>query len=191
MDDLSPAGAGDDAVDRLYRAHGRQVLAWAIRLGGPQLDPQDIAQEVFVVALRQIARFRGDAQATTWLYGITRNVVRNARRVAWLRRLVGWEGQPEPVHPGVASDEAIDLLQRRRAVQRALDGLGAAQREALVLCDLEERSAPEVAAMIGAPVGTVYSRLHAARPAFRKRLLREGIAPLAEADNVVPLRRPQ
>jgi DNA-directed RNA polymerase specialized sigma24 family protein len=61
----------------------------------------------------------------------------------------------------------------------------------LVLCDLEERSAPEVAAMIGAPVGTVYSRLHGARPAFRQALLREGIAPVAEADNVVPLRRPQ
>ena len=165
------------ALDRFYREHASQVLAWVIRLGGHRLDSEDTAHEVFMVALRRIGSFRGESALTTWLYGITRNVVNNARRKAALRRFVGMEDVPEPMAQTPGADERVDEMRRRQLVQVALQRLNTRQREVLVLADLEGRSAPEVSEMIGVPVGTIYSRLHHARRAFAKALTAVGHDP--------------
>lgn len=175
------------AVSQLYADHAAAVLGWVIRLGGPGLDAEDIAQEVFIVALRAAPRFRGEAQVSTWLFGITRRVLANARRRAALRRFVGLGQISEPAS-AERTDEAAIRREQRAAIQRALERLRSRQREVLVLVDLEERSAPEVAGMLQVPVGTVYSRLHAARRAFRSALRREGIEAPGAHDNVIPLR---
>ncbi len=174
------------ALDRFYREHASQVLAWVIRLGGHRLDSEDTAHEVFMVALRRMDTFRGDSALTTWLYGITRNVVNNARRKAALRRFIGMDDVPEPVAPTPGADDRVDQMRRRQLVQIALQRLNARQREVLVLADLEGRSAPEVSAMIGVPVGTVYSRLHHARKAFARALNAVGQDP-SEARGRGPL----
>jgi RNA polymerase sigma-70 factor (ECF subfamily) len=162
------------ALDRFYREHAPQVLAWVIRLGGHRLDSEDTAHEVFMVALRRLGSFRGESALTTWLYGITRNVVNNARRKAALRRFVGMDDIPEPIAATPGADEHLDQMRQRQRVQVALQRLNQRQREVLVLTDLEGRSAPEVSEMIGVPVGTVYSRLHHARRAFSKALTAVG-----------------
>jgi len=62
--DLEALRAGEpEALDRFYREHAAQVLAWVIRLGGPGLDAEDVAHEVFLVALRRLPTFRGDLMA--------------------------------------------------------------------------------------------------------------------------------
>lgn len=165
------------AVDRLYRAHARQVLAWVIRLGGPHLDAEDVAQDVFAVALRSASSFRGASSPSTWLFGITRNVVRNARRRAAFRRFFGLESGPEPVDPGPGPDEALVRLRRRRQVQAALDRLSEDHREVIVLCEIEGRTAGEAASILGVPEGTVYSRLHHAKRKFATALGVEGLVP--------------
>ncbi len=165
------------ALDRFYREHASQVLAWVIRLGGHRLDSEDTAHEVFMVALRRMSSFRGESALTTWLYGITRNVVNNARRKAALRRFIGMDDVPEPVSSTPGADEHLDQMRRRQLVQVALQRLNVRQREVLVLADLEGRSAPEVSEMIGVPVGTVYSRLHHARKAFSRALTAVGQDP--------------
>ncbi len=158
------------ALDRFYREHASQVLAWVIRLGGTRIDSEDTAHEVFLVALRRLHTFRGESALTTWLFGITRNVVNNARRKAALRRFVGIDEVAEPAATTPGADDHVDQVRRRHLVQVALERLNARQREVLVLADLEGRSAPEVSAMLDVPVGTVYSRLHHARKAFAKSL---------------------
>lgn len=158
------------ALDAFYRAHARSVLAWSIRLGGPHIDAEDVAQDVFAVAFRRIGSFRGESRLSTWLFSITRNVVYNARRRAKLRRMVALENVPEPVSSAPGADQQVERLQQRRQVQEALDQLNRQQREVLVLMDLESRTAPEVSEMLGIPPGTVYSRLHYARKAFSKVL---------------------
>ena len=75
-----------------------------------------------------------------------------------------------PIGLGVLEDAQLEVLRRRRIVQDALETLNAAHREAIVLVDLEERTAVEVAAMLGVAVGTLYSRLHHARKAFAAAL---------------------
>ncbi len=162
-------------VEAFWRAHAPQVLRWVIRLGGPSLDAEDVAQDVLVTALRKIDSFRGDSAIRTWLYGVTRRVVANARRRAAFRRFVGLADIPEPPDLRDLSDMEVDRLRKRRAVQRALERLKFRQREVLVLADLEGRTAPEVAEMLKIPTGTVYSRLHHARKVMATALKAEGI----------------
>lgn len=164
------------AIDRLYRELAPVVLGWVIRLGGPSLDAEDVAQEVFVVALRRVSDFRGDAAVSTWMFAITRNVVANARRRAMFRRFLGLEQAPEPVAPNTDVGDALDRLRQRRVVQTALEALPMAQREAVVLIDLEGRPAAEAAEMLGVPVGTVYSRVHTGRRALGDALRAQGVA---------------
>ena len=158
------------ALDRFYRAHAKMVLAWVIRLGGPRMEAEDVAQEVFVIALKRLHTFRGDAKVTTWLFAITRNVVNNRRRRLAIRRFVGMDRIETLADSSPSSDEHLDRSQQRHLVQTALEKLPQNQREVIVLMDLEERSAPEAAEMLGVPPGTVYSRLHYARKAFAKAL---------------------
>lgn len=162
-------------VGAFYRDHAERVLAWSIRLGGPAVDAEDIAHDVFAIALRKLPEFRGDALPSTWLFGITRRVVANARRKAALRRLVGLGDIAELVDSAPGADELVDRLRRRRQVQAALERLRRPHREVIVLIDLEGLAAPEAAEMLEVPVGTVYSRLHTARRAFAVALQRQGI----------------
>jgi RNA polymerase sigma-70 factor (ECF subfamily) len=160
------------ALDTFYRAYARTVLAWAIRLGGPSTDAEDIAQDVFAVAFRKIESFRGESRLSTWLFSITRNVLHNARRKAALRKLVTIDRLEEIPSGHPSSLDHVQRMQDRARVQAALQKLKRPQREVLVLMDLEGRSAPDVAEMLGIPAGTVYSRLHYARKAFAKVLAR-------------------
>ncbi len=173
------------AIERLYAENAAAVLGWVIRLGGPRLDVEDVAQEVFIVAMRRVGSFRGDAA----LFAITRRVVANARRKAALRQFIGLSDISEPPAPTEGADLRLDRLRQRRAIQHALERLRMPQREVIVLLDLEERTAPEVAELLGIPVGTVYSRLHHARRAFARALRQEGLSHEADGDdNVLPLR---
>lgn len=163
-----------DAVDRLYRDHAGDVLGWAIRLGGHRLDAEDVAHQVFEVALARLPTFRGESTLRTWLYGITRRVVANARRKAAFWSFVSLEGVLR-ADPGPDPEYLSQQQRERRLVQQALEVLPDKQREVLVLLDLEERPAPEVAEMLGVPVGTIYSRSHGARRAFADALGRLGL----------------
>ncbi len=176
--------AGDaKSLEQLYQDYAEAVLGWVIRLGGPELDAEDVAHDVFVVALRRLSSFRGEAKVSTWLYGITRKVVANARRRASLRSFLGLQTVPEPVAPGPGADEFVQSLFRRRQVQQALSQLKPKHREVLVLVDLEERSAVEVSEMTGTSLGTVYSRLHYARKRFATILQNTSDAGLLRALN--------
>jgi RNA polymerase sigma-70 factor, ECF subfamily len=157
--------------DDFYRRHSERVLRWVIRIGGPYLDAEDIAQDVFIVAFRRLSGFdpaRGTEEA--WLYGVTRRVVANARRRSLFRRFIGLDTLAPVPDPGPDVDAIMDTLWRRRQVQLALEQLDMSKREVLVLMDLEDHTAPETAVMLGIPVGTVYSRLHHARKAFKRAL---------------------
>lgn len=67
-------------LDALYRSHARSVARWAFLLGGPGVEPEDVMQEVFVIAHRELGSLGALAEAPAWLHRITVNVVRNRRR---------------------------------------------------------------------------------------------------------------
>ena len=175
-DTLAALRSGDArAQERFYRQHAPDVLRWVIRLGGPHVHAEDVAQDVFATALRRVGSFRGESSERTWLFAITRNVVRNARRRSALRRFVGLDVVPEPTDTARGPRELVEAEEERRAVQSALSTLKDAWREAIVLVDLEGYTAREAGEMLDVPEGTVSSRLHHGRKAFAAALEKQGI----------------
>lgn len=173
---LAALRAGEpDALGALYEEFATPVLGWCIRLGGPGVDAEDAAQLVFEKAFAALPRFRGESSLSTWLFGVTRGVLANQRRRAAFRRFLHLDAVPEPAAPGEHADGELLAAELRARVQRALSRLPEGPRELLVLAVLEERPAAEVAEMLGVPVGTVYSRQHAARRAFAEALRAEGV----------------
>jgi RNA polymerase sigma-70 factor (ECF subfamily) len=158
-------------VASLYRTYAAKVGRWAARLGGPSIEVEDVVQEVFVVAKRRLVSFQPDrgGSISTWLFRTTERVVLGARRKQRLRRLLG--ATPAGDLPGAETAGPIpsDELERRQEiahVYRVLDRLPARQRKVLILFELEGMSTQEIAALIGARVGTVRVWLYRARASF-------------------------
>jgi len=142
------------------------VLGWCARLGGPRVDSEDAAHDVFIVVLNKLGSLQDCARFSAWLFGITRRVLARHRRQAWVRRWVpGLQLDVADGGPGPA--KRYELSETSRRVQRALEQLPAAQREVLVLCDLEERTDNEAAQLLDIPLGTVKSRQRLGRRRFR------------------------
>ena len=168
------AAAG--ATEALFREHGAAVLRWARALGGPRLEADEVVQEVFLIAHQGLGRFRGESSATTWLFGITANVVRGLRRRArhrrWLRGSAD-ETAGELPATTAAAPEVIAQQEARERVYAVLNRMSEKYRTVLILFELEERPAAEIAELMGAKVGTVCVWLHRARADFLKRLSQE------------------
>jgi RNA polymerase sigma-70 factor (ECF subfamily) len=172
-------GIGDFEASRpslpsIHEAHADFVWRSLQRLGVPESDLEDALQEVFVVVHRRLASFRGDSTVTTWLFGIALRVAARFRRRGYLRR-------EEPIddvakHPAAGEGtepEAMALAREaREELGRVLDELDPEKRVVFVMFELERRECPLIAEELGIPVGTVYSRLHAARAKFRAAALR-------------------
>lgn len=166
-------GARDALVDRWLP----EVLQWCARLGGPRVDPEDAAQDVVVIVITRAESLDDPTRFRAWLFGITRRVLAAHRRRAWFRR---WVPGASTAHAHGADDPHADAEadQTGRRVQALLERLPAAQREVLVLCDLEERSAIEAAELLDVPVGTVKSRLRLGRERFRALCREHDIGPI-------------
>jgi RNA polymerase sigma-70 factor (ECF subfamily) len=160
-------------LEAIYRAHVQQVARWASRLGGPGIEAEDVAQEVFLTVQRLVPEFRGDAELTTWLYRITANAVRHRRRKERWRRWLGG-APPEAIAqlPSKALNplETLESSEATELVYRVLDGLPERYRTVLILSDLEGLSGAELERLIGVKAATLRVRLHRARAAFAERL---------------------
>lgn len=166
------------AVARTYSFpevfESQSAFVWrvAARLGISESDLPDVCQEIFVVVHRMLPTFEGRCSLTTWLYSICLRVVSTHRRQVLRRREMSVDALPELAMPSpqLAYLEAREFRDRLDAVLYALPR---EQRDIFILYELEELSVPEAAAIIGCPVQTAYSRLHAARRAVLATLSSE------------------
>lgn len=153
----------------LFRRHAGFVANLLARLGVDRTELDDVVQEVFMVVHRRGGFVPGPARPTTWLADIALKV--NANRVR-KRRRARVSAQGEAVEraedPTASPAETLEHRQSIDRVQQALDALDDERRAVFVLFELEGESCDAIASGLGIPVGTVYSRLHAARKKFRK-----------------------
>lgn len=157
----------------LYDAHASRVWRVVARLGVPPAAVEDVVQEAFLTAHRRRDEFRGDSAPLTWLLGIALRLGARARD-----RRADVELSDAHLDPHHSPEEQ---LARRRALARlddVLSQLPAEQREVVVLMDLEQLTAPQVAEVLGAKLNTIYSRLRLGRAALARAL--------APAPEVVP-----
>jgi len=166
------------ALDRLCDVWLPVVLGWTTRLGGPRIDPEDAAHDVFLVVFRRIGDVERVEAFKSWLFGITRRVIAAHRRRAWLRRWLPG-AVPDVVSGAADPGRRAEQTQTADQVWNALLALPDHHREVLVLCDLEERADSEVAELLRVPKGTVKSRLRRARLA-----LREGMTDLFDGSGI-------
>lgn len=166
----------DEAAWReLYDAHFELVHRVAYRLGTPAAELDDVVQDVFVIAYRRLDQF-DHGRFSTWLYRICANVVSARHRHRRVRRVFAswlpWIVQPAP---GEAPPRALERTAAGAAVQRVLEAMSPKKREVLVLFELEELPAREIAERIGCPESTVFTRLHHARREFKRHARRLGL----------------
>lgn len=170
---IERAKSGDaSARAELVRHWLPRVLQWATRLTGPRVDPEDIAQDVFLVALTKLHTVRDPDRIAPWLYGVTRKIISKHHRRAWLIR---WVGPPEEEAEGPVFDPVVDF-DNVRHVRELLQRVPLKQREVLVLMCVEERTAGEVAELLGVAEGTVRSRLRLGKRRLGQLLRESGLA---------------
>jgi RNA polymerase sigma factor (sigma-70 family) len=160
------------AFERLVRRHQGFVRAQLRRLLGHDAAlADDLAQETFVLAWRNLAQFRGDARFATWLYRIAHNCfLQSLRRQGRQAEGVALDadGAPEAEAPPLDPALRLDL-------DAALQQLPTLQRAALLYCVQMGLSHPEAAEVMGLPLGTV--KTHVLRGKARLRVLLQDWAP--------------
>ncbi len=155
------------ALDRLlerYQDKMLQFVRWRTAL--PQVEAEDVAQEVFLQAFRSVETYSGRSRFRTWLYGVATHVCNHALRDR-ARNAAALENSASDIE--VVPDGrmgALDILvarERRHAVRAAVWGLETNQRVVLLLRLWEKMSYAEMALVLEVPEGTVKSRVYHAR----------------------------
>lgn len=173
----SPRGQGSTTypsppqdVRQIFEAHGDFVWRTLARSGVRDGDLRDATQEVFIVVARRLDEREGTSNLTTWLYGIAIRVAANYRRKAHFRHeeltddLPDRERESDPGNP----ERAFAHEEARLRLAELLETLPEEQRVVFMMFELEEMTCPQIADVLGIPLGTVYTRLRTARATFEE-----------------------
>lgn len=164
------------SFEEVYDLHAEFVWRGLRRLGVAESCVDDAVQDVFVVVHRRLPEFEGRSSLRTWLFGIMLGVARNARRSARRRApegaLAAEAGDDLPAPDSRDPEGRVEDAESLRTLYALLDDLDEDKRAVLVMADLEEMTAPEIAAALSLNVNTVYARIRAARQAFEQAVAR-------------------
>ena len=178
--DMERLAAGHDAaLNDLMERHATPVFHFLCRMVGNEDDANDLAQETFVRVFRARASFRTSEKFSTWLFTIAANLARNHFRWRSRHPNVSLEaetgetdqtlGSTLPASEPAPNEQAL-AIELAEMVRTAVRKLPEDLREAIVLCEWEERSVGEAAAILESTPKAVESRLYRARQILRARL---------------------
>jgi RNA polymerase sigma-70 factor (ECF subfamily) len=170
------------AFEELVSERSGEIYGLLFRLTESSEEARDLTQETFLRAFQNIGRFRGDADLKTWIYRIAINQARNRWR--WWRRrrrdstvsLDATQGQSGQTLMATLAESSQNPEQqtlaheRELALRSALQRLGRAYQETVILRDIEGFTYEEIATTLGINVGTVKSRLARGRQELRRCL---------------------
>lgn len=174
---------GDEtAYAVLVRRYRNRIFNFTFRYTGNAAEAEDLTQDVFIKAYRNLHRFRGDAKFSTWLYQIAKNMSINRLRsikraiVGLVNPIVDDEGDEglDPIAQAASQDRSPEdrMLgqEAEKVVQHAIQKLTPVYRAALILRDIEDLPYEEIAVILGLAEGTVKSRIHRARSELKQIL---------------------
>jgi RNA polymerase sigma-70 factor (ECF subfamily) len=177
----------------LVRPYEHSAYMMALSYMKNEADAEDVAQEAFIKAFRNLPTFRGDAKFSTWLISITLNEARNRLRQQSSVRMQSLDEPPDEngaVSPALLLDwreipsEAVEREEVRTLIKRAIETLPEIYRQVFILRDVEELDVNETAQTLSISISNVKVRLHRARMMLQKEL-----APRLKAINRAPKRR--
>jgi RNA polymerase sigma-70 factor (ECF subfamily) len=166
---LARCRLGDRAAIRLlYEQNARIVMARARRLGLPAEEVEDVSQEVFTAAFKELDKIE-PGTLSTFLFRLTSNRVNDRFRRRRVRETFRrWFGASEPTEDPDGPERAAMRKDAERRVGRILARMSHKKRDVFALFEIEGASGEEIAAELQIPVDTVWTRLHHARIEFAK-----------------------
>jgi RNA polymerase sigma-70 factor, ECF subfamily len=170
----SLASAGDDAAfTKLVTRYQPAVFRWALMFARDPDEAEDIAQEVFVRAHRQLSQYRSDGSLEAWLYAITRRLAYQTRRTQKRRGRLALSPGARPLRDVYTTDPGGRVDRERAAVliHEMFSELPTRQREIFDLIDLQGLTPAEVAERTGIKPASVRANLFKARSSIRARFL--------------------
>jgi RNA polymerase sigma-70 factor, ECF subfamily len=172
--------AGDkELYHQLIQPYELRVYRMALSLIKNETEAEDVAQEAFLKAFRNLANFRGGSKFSTWLISITINEARRRLRRQTTVRMESLDDPPEEggkISPALLRDwreipsEALERREVRALLQKAIAELSPIYREVLVLRDIEQLSIEETAVSLSISISSVKVRLHRARISLQREL---------------------
>jgi RNA polymerase sigma-70 factor (ECF subfamily) len=178
--DMERLMAGHDtALNDLMERHATPVFHFLCHMVGNEDDANDLAQETFVRVFKSAGSFRLEQKFSSWLFTIAANLARNHFRWRTRHPNVSLDaanqeteqtlGDTLPANDPAPNEEAL-AVERAAAVRAAVGKLPEDLREAIVLCEWEDRSTAEAATILETTPKAVESRLYRARQILRERL---------------------
>ncbi len=168
------ASAGDDsAFTTLVTRYQPAVFRWALIFARDPDEAEDIAQEVFVRAHRQLSQYRSDGSLEAWLYAITRRAATQLRRTQKRRNRLALSPAARPLREVYTTDPGgrVDRERAAGVIRELFLELPARQREIFDLVDLQGLSPAEAAERTGRKAVSVRASLFKARSAIRTKFL--------------------
>jgi RNA polymerase sigma-70 factor (ECF subfamily) len=169
-----------EAREELARRYREPAYLLGLQLTGNREDALDLAQDALMRFFTTLDRFQEERPVRPYLLRIVRNRAMDLFRRRRIRRAESLDAGELPRQiaddrPG--PEETTRRAELRRRVWQAVSELAPAKREILVLRDHHDLAYAEIANVLGIPIGTVMSRLHAARKALREVLVADGFGP--------------
>jgi RNA polymerase sigma-70 factor (ECF subfamily) len=171
---VSLASAGDDsAFTTLVTRYHPAVFRWSLTFAWDSDEAEDIAQEVFVRAHRQLSQYRSDGSLEAWLYAITRRAASQRRRTHKRRKRLALSPAARPLRDVYTTDPGgrVDRERAANVILELFSELPQRQREIFDLVDLQGLSPAEAAARTGMKPVSVRANLFKARSAIRAKIL--------------------
>jgi RNA polymerase sigma-70 factor (ECF subfamily) len=164
---LARVADGDlGALGTLYDRYQAPLRRFVAQSTFDAHDVDDLVHGTFMAVAASAARYDGRVSCRPWLIGIAVQLIR--RRRQGLGRLSAMLSRVKSISAG--SMDPRTTLDARRDITRALARLSEAKRMTLLLAEVEGLSCAEIAEVLSVPIGTVWTRLHAARRELRGAL---------------------
>ncbi|MFL6718162.1 MAG: RNA polymerase sigma factor [Burkholderiaceae bacterium] len=172
------------AFELLMRRHNRPLYRTARSILRDDVEAQDALQEAYLLAFRNIGKFRGESSLATWLTRIVVNsAIARSRKMSRRAQIIEIGVEPDwdeetaetPMHSQASHqpEQSAERAELRRIIEQRIDDLPEAFRTVFMLRAIEEMSVEDIAASLGIPEATVRTRYFRAKGLLRESLARE------------------
>ena len=168
-------GGDTQAFNRLVLIYQNRIFSLALNYVKEEEEARDLAQDIFVTAFRAIDKLRDEAKFGAWLYQIGLNHCRNrykrlSRRGFFSNKSLDDPYNPVPLVGGTTPEQDLEKQRVVNAVRQAIGTMKGAEKEILILRDLQDLSYEEISEIMDIPLGTVKSKLNRARHGLKNKL---------------------